>query len=321
MQFSKIMSYNAGLCLVRVIFSQGSPSKVFAISKIFLNMRCEYMKLSGLPGLSRAVFFLLTVFAVSAAQGAPVQTWTLERTIEGFSIPVALAMDKAGNIYVSNWGGDTVSKIDAEGGHSEFARGIRSPSGSAFDPEGNFYVASYGEGVVYRVNPQGHKEIFSRGFHTPTGLTLHSGGGLLVTNRNIGELVKVEPDGRNKVLRDGFNTAAGVLEGPNGEIYVANFDGGVSRLTIEASGRVAHKTISQAFAHPAIGLFLDGETLYVVDHGEGSVKRILSDGRTETVAAGIPSAVGMLRMPDGRVIVTSWGGKLFVFRTPLAPKP
>lgn len=279
------------------------------------------MKLSRLLWLSCGAFLLLTAIVVSVANGAPVQTWTLERTIEGFSIPVALAMDKAGNLYVSNWGGDTVTKIDGEGRHSEFARGIRSPSGSAFDSEGNFYVASYGEGVVYRINPQGHKTVFSLGFHTPTGLTLHSDGGLLVTNRNIGELVKVEPDGRNRVIRTGFNTAAGVLEGPNGEIYVANFDGGVSRLTIDTSGRVTHKTISEAFAHPAIGLFLDGETLYVVDHGEGSVKRIFSNGRTETVASGIPSAVGMLRMPDGRVVVTSWGGTLFVFRTPLAPKP
>ena len=262
------------------------------------------------------VLLLVAINADASSKNSPNETWMLERTVEGFSIPVAVTMDKAENLYISNWGGDTVTRVDRNGKMSVFASGLNSPAGSTFDSEENFYVASYSDGVVYRIDKNGAKSVFSKGFHTPTGLTLHSDGGLLVTNRNIGELVKVEKDGSNRVLRVGFDTAAGVLEGPDGEIYVANFDGGVSKLTIGSTGKIDHKIISTEFQHPAIGLFLEKGNLYVVDHGEGAVKKISPEGITETVASGIPSAVGMLKLPDGRVVVTSWTGSLFIFRMP-----
>ena len=69
--------------------------------------------------------------AESAASYVRDEKWALERAIEGFLVPVAVAVDKEGNIHVSNRGRGTVTRIDREGGLKEL--GMKAPAGSPFD--------------------------------------------------------------------------------------------------------------------------------------------------------------------------------------------
>ena len=53
-----------------------------------------------------------------------------------------LAFDAAGNLFVANYGANTVSKVTPAGMVSTFASGFNDPTGLAFDAAGNLYVAN-----------------------------------------------------------------------------------------------------------------------------------------------------------------------------------
>ena len=62
--------------------------------------------------------------------------------------PLGLAMDAAGNLYISEFGGNRIRKVDAHTGiMTTVAAGISSPVGLAVDAAGNLYFAEYGHNV------------------------------------------------------------------------------------------------------------------------------------------------------------------------------
>ena len=69
---------------------------------------------------------------------------TPSATLTGLSEPIALAFDGAGNLFVANFNGTTVSQF-APGATAPSARltGLTGPRALAFDGAGNLYVANY----------------------------------------------------------------------------------------------------------------------------------------------------------------------------------
>ena len=67
--------------------------------------------------------------------------------------PFGLAIDKAGNLYVSdNYYGNIYEfngGVISEANKTTFATGLNSPMGMTFDQDGDLYVANYGGGNVY----------------------------------------------------------------------------------------------------------------------------------------------------------------------------
>lgn len=47
--------------------------------------------------------------------------------------------------------------------------------------------------------------------------------------------------------------------------------------------------------------------LLVVDNGGGAVTRLDNAGTAHVLARDLPSPVGLVRAPDGRILVTTWG--------------
>ena len=61
----------------------------------------------------------------------------------GLDDPYGLAFDAAGNLYVANYGNNTISKVTPAGAVSTFvSSGLDDPDGLAFDAAGNLYVAN-----------------------------------------------------------------------------------------------------------------------------------------------------------------------------------
>jgi sugar lactone lactonase YvrE len=87
-----------------------------------------------------------------------------------FNDPFAVAVDRAGNIYVSDSADDTIRKINPEGtvitlaglvgyagtndGNADVAR-FWNPQGLAVDAAGNVYVADTGNNAVRKITPTG----------------------------------------------------------------------------------------------------------------------------------------------------------------------
>ncbi len=64
----------------------------------------------------------------------------------GLNFPMALAFDRAGNLYAANFARSTVEKFTPTGIGTVFARVIR-PTGLAFDASGNLYVSNFGKTI------------------------------------------------------------------------------------------------------------------------------------------------------------------------------
>jgi len=83
----------------------------------------------------------------------------------GFRIAFGLAMDHAGNIYVSNFASSIVEKFSATGVDlGVFASaGVHSPHGMIFDPAGNLYVVNNATQTIERFSPTGvYLGVFAR---------------------------------------------------------------------------------------------------------------------------------------------------------------
>jgi sugar lactone lactonase YvrE len=228
-------------------------------------------------------------------------TLTLKDTYEGFNAPTGIAVDRDGNLYVSNWSGSTVTKVDSQGNQTIFADGMGSPAGLAFDDDDNLFVSDYAKDVIYKVTPDGIKTIFAQGFHTPTGISFNNAGELLVANRGSNEIVKVDASGNVELVADGMRTPVGVVEDLNGDLYVTNYGGGIIKITVD--GIVS--TFSDDFGRPGVGIDRMQNIIFAADNGDGCVRMIASDGSTEIVVDNIGGSVALL-VHENILYVGSW---------------
>lgn len=259
-------------------------------------------------------FFSLVTAALLSITGCPVGaayarqyaeggiTLALKAKYEGFQSPTGIAVDKNGNLYVSNWSGGTVTKVDTDGKHSVFAGGMGAPAGLAFDNHGMLYISDYSKNVIYKVTPDGKKSTFAQGFRTPTGIAFDKAGGLLVTNRASGEIVKVDASGRAELVTGGLGTPVGVVEDLTGNLYATNYGGGI--IKIAADGEI--RTVSNEFGRPGVGIAISRQNIiFAADNGDGCVRAIAPDGATEIVASNIGGCVAITVHAD-TLYVGSW---------------
>ena len=113
------------------------------------------------------------ILTIVAGNGQPTETTGLgdggPATKAGFDSPGGIALDTAGNLYISDTGNNRVRKIDAttgiistvaggnqgysgDGGPSDGAQ-LSNPLGLSFDSTGNLYIADSGNGVVRKITP------------------------------------------------------------------------------------------------------------------------------------------------------------------------
>jgi sugar lactone lactonase YvrE len=78
----------------------------------------------------------------------------------------ALAVDKAGNVYVGDTG-NTIFKFTPGGARSDFANVTRSPSAFAFDASGNVFVLENFSGAISKFASNGAKTVFLAGRPLP----------------------------------------------------------------------------------------------------------------------------------------------------------
>ncbi len=124
--------------------------------------------------------------AESALVASPVSGTARTFVSSGLIWPDALAFDAAGNLYVANYGGGTISKVTPAGVVSTFASGLYDTGGLAFDAAGNLYVADnldVADSTIAKVTPSGAVSTFaSSGINGPFGLAFNASGSLFVAN-------------------------------------------------------------------------------------------------------------------------------------------
>ena len=75
-------------------------------------------------------------------------------------------------LYVSSYFNNTISAIAANGTVSTFATGLDGPSGLAFDSAGNLYATNEGNGTISKIHSRRHRQYLRHGAVRTSGLGL-----------------------------------------------------------------------------------------------------------------------------------------------------
>jgi len=231
--------------------------------------------------------------------------------IAQFYLPEGITVDTHGNLYVADYGNNTIRKVTPVGtnwvvttiagtaGNNGSANGtngvaqFNEPASITVDGLGQLYVADYGNNTIRKVTPVGTNWVVttiagtagngdsadgtngSAQFNSPSGITVDTPGNLYVADSGNNTIRKVTPMGTNWVVTTiagtNGNNGNGSADGTNS---VARFYG-PSSITVDTLGN-----------------------LYVADSGNNTIRKVTSAG-TNWVVSTIAGTAGSVGSADG----------------------
>jgi len=157
-----------------------------------------------------------------AADGQPAPL-----TSGGIGIPVDIAIDAGGDLFVSDLETQTVWRVPAAGGEPKAVAVLDAPRGLFVDGENRLWaVAASGEAPLVRIAADGTVEpvVKSRAFEFPHDVVVAADGTAYVSDNYARTVWKVTADGMvAKWVADGTVTGpVGLAAGPGGSVLVAD---------------------------------------------------------------------------------------------------
>jgi uncharacterized protein (TIGR03663 family) len=254
-------------------------------------------------------------------------------------LPLGVALDGAGNLYVADSGNARVQKLDSRGTPLAGAGGIgggpgqfQQPSDVAVDGAGNVYVVDTWNHRIQKFAPdltlaggwgQPTRDLINPGpmeLWGPRGIAVDRNGTLLVADTGTHRIRRYGPDGsyfghsgrRGKEPGE-FEEPTGIAVGPDGAVYVA--DAGNARIQkFDAGFRFVAAWAVEDWADknprnkPQIEALPDGRVI-ATDPAHG---RLLLFSNVGTVSARIDTALDVPLFSPGGVAYDAAGGYVYV---------
>lgn len=214
--------------------------------------------------------------------------------------PAGVAVDAAGNVFVSDLASQQVFKITPWGSKTAVGNGFDVPEAVAVDGAGNVYVADSYASAVYKVTPGGMQTMIGSGFSYPNGVAVDGAGNVYVTDPFAGTVFEVPVVGKQSTVGGGYNTPAGVAVDATGNVYVADT---YNQVVYKITPKGVQTTVGGTLQSPAAVAVDAAGNVYITDDGARKLYKVTLGGTQSTV-------VGYLDVPDG--VALDGAGNLYI---------
>ena len=254
---------------------------------------------------------------------------------DGLVNPTAMAIDGAGNLYVTNHFSNRIVQIPASGTPKVLTvtgETLGNLNGVAVDGAGNVFVADRQNSRVVEVTPTGVATVFSVsgvGVIDPEGLAIDGAGNLYITDDVNNRIVKVTPTGVGSVLSTGSLTLSspnGLAVDAAGDVFVADLSNNrVVELAADDTASVVStgsvKLAPRGVAVDAAGdlYIVDLENLCIVEVSSTGVASVLNIGTPDGTALNSPQAIAL--DGAGNVYIADTGNARIVELAQSQPSP
>jgi sugar lactone lactonase YvrE len=287
-----------------------------------------------------------------------VDTLEMRTEATDFEVPAAVKFDSRGRLHVLDTAAGTVVRVEGDERKiiAQFQPGL---DNLAFDQSDHLFVSSFIDGSVTRVDADGsHTQIAPSGMAMPGGLALRNGergpevvvadfqsihgydatsGESTFVNRNVfsvgemGSVTNIAADGANLILTSWLDGTVKIWDPANqkvieshsgligpvsairyaGRIFVAEHGQG-RIIALNAKGNRKSETIMSGM-HAPTGLAVKNGGLFVTDRITGKLMRVAQNGSpipVDVIASGLSSPEGLAATKQGFVIVEGDTGRV-----------
>jgi len=235
--------------------------------------------------------------------------------------PSNMAIDASGNVYVTNYTNNTISKYNSSGTYlSTFGSGavMSAPVGIVFDSSGNAYVlntSSAGNGTVYKYNSSGvYQSTIISGLNQALGIDIDASNNIYIADAGANTVKKYSTSGTLILSLPTTNLSApsGVTVDGAGNIYTLNFTAG--NITKYNSAGTFQSTLITGFSGP-YAITTDGAgNIYVADSGNNLVK-VYNAAGTFVTSVAVTNPEGLVVDNSGDLFVASYSAnKVYEFK-------
>lgn len=180
----------------------------------------------------RFLFFILLSIGTSL-QAQTVSTFLSDA---GADVDDDMEFDSSGNLYGSNFAGDSVYKIDPSGVATVFVDGLANPNGISIDSSGNVFVAEFSAGMIHKYSSAGALiQSYAVG-DNPSGIEKSpSSDDMYFTLTSNNSVNILSPDGTITEVFQGapLDVPVGLAFDDDENLYVGNYIGGdIHKVTL-----------------------------------------------------------------------------------------
>ncbi|MFE7802130.1 serine/threonine-protein kinase PknD [Nocardia sp. NPDC057440] len=250
----------------------------------------------------------------SPASIAPAYSSQTPLPFTGVSLPTDVAVDTAGNVYVTDMGNDRVVKL-AAGASAPTPlpfTGLKNPQGVTVDTAGNVYVTdtSNNRVVGLAAGASAPTTLPFTGLKDPRGVAVDTAGDVYVADRANDRVVKLAAGASAPTTLPftGLQDPQAVAVDTAGNVYVTEL--GTDRVLWLAAGASAPTTLPFTGLKDPRGVAVDtAGDVYVVDWGNEWVVRLAAGASTPTTLpfTGLKNPQGVTIDMADNVYITDLG--------------
>ena len=187
----------------------------------------------------------------------------------------------------------------------------------ALDSQGNVYGSDWGGNTVYKYSTSGQVSVFKNGFSNPNGIGVNASDEIFICDHTANRIFKYNTNGDQLAVYTGlFVTPAGIKRIPNTtDMLVVEYGGTgyASRIKkLAADGTVTTLFTGTPLNGPA-GIAFIGDTPYIANFNDRKIFKFENGSLTEIAqlqseGPGNLNFLGFLSALDGQLIATHMGG-------------